>query len=239
MKQNLHKELVGGILANGQNFIQCTHFDQAPGACAHAASSHENFERSLFCPKPVEDPALICMAARYYTANHGGHLVPFNGLDSLERDSEFPIHPKQFFQEVYKFYEDFGNNFDFNSRLFVDSITGDTENSQVGRFHMPVCQSDDLMYFENFDKGTSGVLGTGNSYHFPATCGSFHSEETGQFMDQIEMGEYSSLWNYRTPTGQQNGVFRDRIMRVFLSLSLSSPFLIFFEPHVLEYKDEV
>ncbi len=163
------------------------------------------------------------MAARYYTANHGGHLVPFNGLDSLERDPEFPIHPKKFFQEVYEFYQDFGNDFNFNSRLFVDSIIGDTEHSQVGRFHMPVCQSDDLMYFENFKKGVSGVLGTGNSYRFPATCGSFHSEETAQFMNQILMGEGSPLWNYKTPTGQQNGVFRDRIMRVCFPPPCVSP----------------
>lgn len=200
------KNIISDVLAQGYNYMKCTHQSDAPKLCRDAKSNPRKIGHSRFCPEPEADPYLICQLGKWYFSVLQQHEREMIGIDNFEKFhfNKFKFKLPELLQEAWESYKRCGNkcqrtqwqNLPFSADL------------APGGFSLPTCVSD-YITLDDFFKH-EGKPNNLHSWGFPSVCGNFRSNETRGFMDALNAGFETKVYKNREP----KLLWVDRIPRV-------------------------
>ena len=206
-------DIMSRLLSESYNYMKCAHNHDAVQKCEAAkhAKKHRNAlfkgqwhtDKQYWCPKPEEDPTLVCSVIKYYFAKERQHEKDFIGWDQLESfaGGRYNLSWPELFQTSWENYEKYRN--DFSTHL-EDFFLANGHFSPG--FFLPTCVNE-LVKFADYNT----LLSLGhNRWNFPGMCGNFRANETAAFMDLMNAGVKSDLHKNKHALA----FWRDRIPRV-------------------------
>ncbi|PBP24905.1 hypothetical protein BUE80_DR004096 [Diplocarpon rosae] len=179
IKKAMVKSLISDTLTSDFNFIKCGFDQSAPRLCKASLESGKA-DSTVFCPHPDTDPQFMCDAKRWYFADHRAHARKIVGAGGFETfaGGRFNFTTRDFLLESFRNYEQYG----YANPENFGAWGHDNSTSQSVGFRLPVCIT---------DKPHFGKKG------YPAICGDWHSSETAAFIDAMNAGVNSTIYQYR------------------------------------------
>src|SRR4051812_28330856 len=108
MERALTMFVISDILAKDGNYIKCTHQDDAEQICQKAAkaTAQDSFLPTVFCPRPKDDPRLLCQTAKWRYHLYYSHEVHMSALHTIEtfQPDRFKMSRVDMLTEAYNNY---------------------------------------------------------------------------------------------------------------------------------------
>ncbi|KAE8445376.1 hypothetical protein EG329_013498 [Mollisiaceae sp. DMI_Dod_QoI] len=216
MSQSL-RHLLSRTMSDDNTYLYCMHIPDAQAQCNIVPKENDpdwwkDYRATQICPRPVEDPTLLCSAARWYHATTwGSHVGLMPGIRQIEKwnSDRFHLTVKGLLQESYETYVLYRNNFnniDWTSHL---------SNSPV--FGIPTCVNDELHLHDGNPIHNSYFRKHASHLQFPFRCGDWRANESAGFMEAMNLGPGSRIHAQIEGipgTRHPNELFWDRIPRL-------------------------
>jgi hypothetical protein len=208
-------EFASRLLSESYNYMKCAHRDDGYKMCAKAEHAKKygelklsyegkyHYQKSFWCPKPEEDPNLVCQVLKWYFAINRQHEMEFIAWDKLQNfaGGRYNLTWPVLFQESWENYERFRNNFTvpLDDLFFANGGFG-------SGFFLPTCVNEHVQFA---DYNTMLTVHH-TRWNFPGMCGDYRANETAAFMELMGAGPESDVHTRSEP----KEFWRDRIPRV-------------------------
>jgi hypothetical protein len=200
-------------------YQKCTYDTDAQAKCLKASQQTKpctnptggrtvGCQRGIICPRPTNEPNIICKSAAWYYAIEHGHEIELPHLEAWENmfhnrdDDVFKWNRMKMLESTYDFYELYQNDFDSYYATF--GVNPQNTTRGMAGLQIPVC----------FSMKANVANG-----RFPVGCGKdWRANETISFMNRLGMGEGSQVYKDRD-AGFPNELFVSVIPDVSFSPS--------------------
>ncbi|CZR68483.1 uncharacterized protein PAC_18382 [Phialocephala subalpina] len=215
------KHFLGVTMSDDGIYLYCMHLPDAEKQCAidpdekgkHHRGWWKDYRKAQICPRPKEDPTLICSAARWYHSSvMASHVTRMPGISLLESfdNEKWNLTVKGLLQEAYENYVLYRNN--------ETGVNWVDPEEKAPVFSLPTCVNDNLLLHDYNPLHKTWHTPNASHLQFPSICGDWRGNETKGFMKKINLDPESKIYN--TVDGSlpgfkhPNELFWDRIPRV-------------------------